>query len=627
MCGIIGYVGPKLVEQEVFNGLKKLEYRGYDSAGMLTVNKNGFFITKSLGKVDYLGDKISHYENSVCGIGHTRWATHGKVSLQNAHPQCSNNNVWAIVHNGVVENYEQLKHDFLEEYTFYGETDTEIIANLLEFNQNLALKNNRYLSEEDYINIFIKTCNMLKGSYSIVAVNKDFPNSIFLGKNKSPLYISYELNNIYVASDVCCFQEKSTSFFELEDKEFCFAKIKNEFFDNNSTYVAEDKDLSANKIDNSNVKIEFFNKNSVSIMKKTKKLSNIDNATNTNYHQSFMQKEIMEIPECLKTIYNYYNPKTFKNLSLEGIDNVILIGCGTAYHACCVGKIYFEEILKINASSYIASEFNCSRMNINKRTLAIFISQSGETLDTLIAKKHCKNKHARVVVITNVMHSSLVKKTKYVLPILAGPEIAVASTKAYNCQLAVLFLLCNFLKGIKYFEKAKISVKALFRNFKIDKEKVFELVNLLTENDNIFLLGKKLDYITALESSLKIKEITYKNANAYACGELKHGYIALINQNSTAFVFATDKKLLDKTLICCNEIKSRGAKVILITQLELKDKTLNSVDIIINIGKCSALLSPILSIVPIQIISEKLSRQLGHDPDKPKNLAKSVTVE
>lgn len=600
MCGIIGYIGNKVVEKELIEGLVKLEYRGYDSAGILTNNSNGFCITKCLGSPTNLDDKLSHYENSFCGIGHTRWATHGRVNLENAHPHISRSSIWAVVHNGVIENYKELISSHMSKFTFKSETDTEIIANLLEKNQ--IFEQNEIKTEIDYLKILIKTCSQLIGTYALVCCNKQLPNTLFLAKNKNPLYVGVGKNETYISSDISCFYGKCEHYYELKDKEFCYCNKEN---------------------------VEFFNKNMEKINKKTKKVVDCNISINTESHLSFMQKEIYEIPFVLKNIIKFYKDESkFNNINLNNINKIVLIGCGTAYHSCLVGKIYFENYFSINCQCYIASEFNSAKKDIGSNTLAIFVSQSGETLDTLIAKNYCKRKKSKIVVITNVIHSSLTKNANLILPVCAGPEIAVASTKAYNAQLAVLFLLANYLKGNDKYKSALKSLKQLSKNDIVPNVKYINtILDIMLNKENIFLLGKNADYITALESCLKIKEITYINAQAYPCGELKHGYIALVDNKSVAFVFATNKSLLKKTLIACNEIKSRGATIILLTNFEINDEDRRLIDYIYKLPNTNNLLSPIVSIIPIQLLSEQLSRKLGNNPDKPRNLAKSVTVE
>lgn len=610
MCGIIGYIGNGVVEKILINGLKKLEYRGYDSSGILTCNKQKFFITKSLGPVKNLDEKLSHYENVTFGIGHTRWATHGKVNLENAHPHFSQNKLFALVHNGVIENYKHIKSTYLNDYSFLSQTDSEVIVNLIEFlyqkNYNKKLENNSELLKKYVLNCIIGAFSLLKGSFACSIICNKLNNTIFIAKNKSPIYVASSLHNTYIASDTNCFVNYCKSYYELKDYEYCIAE--------------QDK-------------IAFYDKNGNFITKKTKNLTVTINDNDNHSHSSIMLKEIYDTPNSLLNVCNFYeNTKVFKNINLENINKVVLIGCGTAYHACMVGKVYFNHYNQIDSEAVIASEFNTSNKIIDSHTLCIFISQSGETLDTILAKNYCKKKHAKILVITNVTNSQITKNTKLILPVLAGTETAVASTKAYSCQIAVLYLLCNYLKGnTKNYFTALKKLKNLAKNLhKINKDYVLDLINALDNQSTIFLLGKNLDYITARESSLKIKEVTYINANAYPCGELKHGYIALIDTNTISIVFSNNQKTFKKALIACNEIKTRGGKVIFITGLKLSKEQLKQLDVVDNIftlPNTDYYLSPIMNIFPIQLISEDISIKLGYNPDKPKNLAKSVTVE
>ena len=610
MCGIIGYIGNNVVEKQLIEGLKKLEYRGYDSSGILTTKNHQFNVTKSLGPVKNLDEKITHYENTNCGIGHTRWATHGKVTIDNAHPQCSMHKLFALVHNGVIENYKSLRCSYLSNYSFSSQTDTEVIANLIEYlyekNLNNKVESDTSLLKKYVLNCIVGAFSLIKGSYACSIVFSKLKDTIFVAKNKSPIYVTTNNKDTLIASDTICFAGYYNNYFELNDYEFCIASKQN---------------------------IEFFDRNGNKINKKPKKLLIKQSVNETHSYSSLMLKEIYDTPTSLLNVCNFYkNVDIFKNISLDGINKVVLVGCGTAYHACMVGKVYFEHFNKIDSEAVIASEFNTSNKIIDKNTLCIFISQSGETLDTIIAKNYCKKNHAKIVVITNVLNSQITKNVKTVLPVLAGVETAVASTKAYSCQIAVLYLLCNYLcnNDIQY-QKALKSLKRLAKNLKkIDKNYVFDLINALDNKNTLFLLGKNLDYITARESSLKIKEVTYINASAYPCGELKHGYIALIDNETTSIVFSNNKATFKKSLIACSEIKTRGGKVIFVTSLKLTNEHLKQLDMVDNIFTLPVenyYLSPILNIIPIQLISEDMAIKLGYNPDKPKNLAKSVTVE
>lgn len=597
MCGIIGYCGNGIVEKEIINGLQKLEYRGYDSSGILTVLHNKFNIVKSVGKIEDLDKKITNYSNSICGIGHTRWATHGKVSEINAHPHYSNDRLYGIVHNGIIENYSQLKENILKNYTFYSETDTEVIANLFEYNH----KKTDILTEKDVMFNIIKSSKQLKGSYSLCSVCSQFNDVIFLAKNKSPLYVATNKKESLIGSDVCCFDKKFDDYYELNDYEFAIVY---------------------------NNHCEFYDINCNRIEKKSTKLTSLDIISNIDKSKSYMLNEIYQIPSVLKNILDKYKDGKIFSKIKKDFNNIVFIGCGTAYHACRIGRMYINEFSDIETHSYIASEFNCNKKHIDKNTLCLFVSQSGETFDTLEALKFAKSKRAKTIAITNVTHSTLSKKCRYVFPLFAGPEIAVASTKAYNCQLLILLLFAYYMFNNDDYKKFIKSAYKQLKKFNIKKlSEIIYLKDLIKNSSNLFLLGKNYDYISACESSLKIKEITYLTVESHPSGELKHGYIALIDKNSTAIIINTQKSLFTTSLMTCSEIKARDGKVVLLTSCYNKKDSLPNVDYLIKLPNVSKLFAPILSIIPLQLLSEKISRDKGINPDKPKNLAKSVTVQ
>lgn len=596
MCGIVGYVGDGIVEKELIEKLKKLEYRGYDSSGILTVTKSKFEVTKCVGKIENLIETVSHYSNSCCGIGHTRWATHGKVSVNNAHPHISSTKLYGIVHNGIIENYSHLKQEHLGNYNFYSETDTEVIANLLEYNH----KKSQITDEVDVMNNIIDTCKMLKGSYALCICCSQFNNTVFIAKNKSPLFVTTNEKESIIASDISCFDDKFNSFYELKDGEFAIIN---------------------------NNQCRFFNSNKKPVSKKPKILSKTSLISIKDNNKSYMLNEIYEIPKVLENIiHQYKNGKYFEKIN-KNFNKILFIGCGTAFHACLIGEKYINCFSDIETHSHIASEFNYEKKHIDKNTLCIFVSQSGETFDTLTAMKYAKSKHAITVALTNVEHSTLARQSKYVLPTFAGPEIAVASTKAYNAQLLILYLLANYFFTNNYDYAIKSTQKHIK---KVDIKKLSQIIHLkdvITNSKNIFMLGKNFDYITSKEATLKIKEITYLSVEAHPTGELKHGYIALIDTKSVVIIFNTSDKMLPRSLLACSEIKARGGTTILISTSSSKKSSLTNVDHLVKLPKTTDLLSPIFSIIPLQLLAEKISRSLGINPDKPKNLAKSVTVE
>ena len=592
MCGIAGYYGKEICENILLDFLNKLEYRGYDSSGIAIKKDNQINITKNNKKVDELKKEITSKTKNAIGIAHTRWATHGKASKENAHPVYSQNNAWTLVHNGIIENYLEIKNKLLENnVNFFGETDSEVVAQLLEY-ENV---NN--------INDFINTISKLKGSFAICAFN-NFDNTLYLAKNKSPLYIATKNNNYYISSDPICFTDITNEYYSLNDNEFCIV------CDNN---------------------LLFYNNNNDIINKKTGKLNLKYSKTNRLNYSTFMEKEINEIPNVLKNIlteyskYNYFKPiyNTFNN-----IKNIVIVGCGTAYHSGLIGAIYLQNTLKITTSTVIASEFICSNPIINKDSVFIFVSQSGETADTLNALNMVKNKCKTTIAITNVTYSTLAKNCNIVFPVFAGPEIAVASTKAYVAQLLVFYLLSVYLKRknlprglftklLKIFDELNIKNLYHFKN----------LQTLISKCDNIFLLGKYKDYFTSMEASLKIREITYTNCAALPCGELKHGTLALVSNNTLCFVISTDNNLHTKNISAINEIKSRGGNIVLVSNNVKQFDCFNCIDYTIELPNIDSKLIDIVSVIPFQLIALEYSLYKNINPDQPRNLAKSVTVE
>ena len=415
MCGIAGYIGKELVDEEVINILSDLEYRGYDSAGVAVVDNNEIIVTKSAGKIDNLRKILPHIKSAGCGIGHTRWATHGKPSEVNAHPHSSNNSEWAVVHNGIIENFDILKGQLeSKNVTFKSQTDTEVIAQLLaETNENNILN-------------VINVCSKLKGSYALAIINKNNPDKIYLARNKSPLYVAIGNKGVYIASDTICFANKANNYYQMLDGEFCVANDNGlEFFDNQG-----------NKID-----------------KQEQQLNEMEIGFGKLNYPHFMIKEINEVPAVLNRILTTYSTdilsaKLDKNF-LDEINNIYIVGCGTAYHAGLMGVRYLETFAKIRTSCFIASEFRYSNPIIDDKTLCIFISQSGETADTLGACEIAKTLGAKTIALTNVAYSSISKMVDIVLPVCAGPEIAVASTKAYTAQITEMYMIARHIANVK----------------------------------------------------------------------------------------------------------------------------------------------------------------------------------
>ncbi len=592
MCGIVGYLG-KNPEKILLENLKKLEYRGYDSAGIAVENSNGVQIFKAKGEISKLEKIVIENPLSTHGIGHTRWATHGSPDEINAHPHASSDGVWTIVHNGIIENYNSIKDNLIKKgYSFYSETDTETVAKLLEF-----------YFEGDPLCAVQKTCSVLEGSYALCMLSKE-KQGIYFAKNKSPLYLAKNGTEIMIASDVICFSGFSDEYYALPDGTYGFADFNG---------------------------VQFFDTlGGLDILPKKSEFVQID--TQHNY-KHFMIKEIFETKSAIKNILEYYSQDLewlkLKNLDFEKINKIKFIGCGTAYHACLLGAKMFEDVLDIECGAIVASEFRYSNPKIDKNTLVVLISQSGETADTLAAFELAKEKGAFTIAIVNVEYSTLAKKADLYLPIKAGVEIAVASTKAYSAQLVVLNILSKIL--LEKAGKGKFNlddVKNLHENFDYGNVNDFKLLSdVLSHNDKLFMIGRGADYYTALEASLKIKETSYINCDTYFAGELKHGFLALIVPNTYVLAFACDEKVLIKTISNAEEARARGAKTILFTCCDVDDTLTQNFHYVIKVKNIKNPLQGVINILPWQLIAYYTSVNKGINPDKPRNLAKSVTVE
>lgn len=595
MCGIIGYIGNKTIDKTLVNLLQTLEYRGYDSAGVAVLNNDKIETTKAVGKIENLSKILTGKIANSCGIAHTRWATHGRASYENTHPHLSQDKSWAVVHNGIIENYAEIKKDLQkQDITFSSDTDTEVISNLLQ-TQNT-----------NDIYALINACKNLKGSYALACINKHKNNTLFLARNKSPLYVCKNKNEVFVASDISCFVGNATEYYTLLDGEFCTATTKS---------------------------IDFFNKNQQKIEKIPSKLDNFMLSNSKNNYTHYMLKEIEETPEVISRIEKVYGENRLLNVFnkkfISKYNNVVLIGCGTAYHASLVGAKYLQDIARISANAYVASEFRYSNPIISHKTLCIFVSQSGETADTLACVNLAKEKGATCVALTNVLYSSLAKNTSIVLPVCAGPEIAVASTKAYSAQITIFYMLASHLKNvlfnkrINYLSHIKALSKKMLTSYPMANNLALELKN----QEKAFFIGRHLDYLSCEEASLKLKEISYINSSAHPAGELKHGFLALIENGTYVFVLASSYELLDKTLNGANEAFARGGKIILISNLKIKKEKYKDFYALVKLPSASKHLMPIISITFFQLLAYYSSLARSLNPDQPRNLAKSVTVE
>ncbi|MBQ2835307.1 MAG: glutamine--fructose-6-phosphate transaminase (isomerizing) [Clostridia bacterium] len=613
MCGIIGYIGAQKATPILINGLLRLEYRGYDSAGISTMEKNGLSVMKDKGRVKNLYDLdgINDLEGTI-GIAHTRWATHGKPSKENSHPHLDNSKTFAVVHNGIIENYNDLRAFLIENgYTFYSQTDTEVIPNLIHYYYSKDAEKDEF----KLLRAVQKTCKDLKGSFALQVLSKDLPDNMLVVRKDSPLVIGKGNGENYISSDIPAILSFTKDFYFLNDYEFAI--------------------LSRDKID-------FYD---IDLNKITKKIKSIDwnaSAADKNGYEDYMLKEIFEQPNAIRETIGSHLPEnercTFENLNfskafLQSINKIYIVACGTAMHAGLTGKIAIEQLCNIPVSVDIASEFRYRNPIIDKNTLCIYISQSGETADTIAALKLSKSKGATTLAISNVIGSSITREADYCIYTHAGPEIAVASTKAYTSQVMLLNILAIYfaeiLESTPYSEIVKIKNEILSLPAKAETtlkccNEIKNFAKNMYQEKDVFFLGRGVDYNTSLEASLKLKEISYIHSEAYAAGELKHGPIALIENGITVVSILTDELLVEKTISNIQEVITRGANTLVITNKTLPS---NNIDKIVPIPDTHTSLSSILSIIPLQLLAYYISKEKGLDVDKPRNLAKSVTVE
>jgi len=607
MCGIIGYIGTKKAKPILINGLLRLEYRGYDSAGIATVEKDGIKVIKEKGRIANLDamDGINDLEGTI-GIGHTRWATHGKPSATNSHPHYDNEKLFAVVHNGIIENYHELRK-FLEDngYTFLSDTDTEVIPNLINF---------YYKKENDFLKAVKLACDDLKGSFALEILCKYYPDNMIVVRQDSPLVIGRGLDENYISSDIPAILSFTKDFYFLNDREFAVLSRDNiDFYDNE-----------LNKIDKVVKSIEW----------------NTASAEKDGY-DDFMLKEIYEQPNAIRETTGSklseskisFNDFEIKKEFLETINRIYIVACGTAMNAGLATKATFENFCKIPTEVDIASEFRYRNPLIDEHTLCIYISQSGETADTIAALKLAKSKGAKTIAVANVIGSSITREADYCIYTHAGPEIAVASTKAYTSQVVLLNILALYFAEVlnrvpsSTIDSMKNELLELPKKAEITLRNVAEVknfANIVYKETDMFFLGRGVDYYVASEGSLKLKEISYIHSESYAAGELKHGPIALIENDVTVIGIITNPNLVEKTISNIQEVITRGAKTLVITNQKINESQFFKV---INIPDTEPCLSPVLSIIPLQLLAYYISKEKGLDVDKPRNLAKSVTVE
>ncbi len=588
MCGICASIGQNNEIQTVLLGLKKLEYRGYDSSGVAYIKKNpkkrtknAFFgeinVCKSVGEIKNLEKKIGKTSAEIV-IGHTRWATHGVVSEENAHPHVSRSGEFAIVHNGIIENFEQLKKDF--DFPLYSQTDTEVLANLIEKQSG------------DTLERLQKACNLARGSFAVALLHRG-ENKIFLAKRSSPLMVAFGEDGAMAASDISVLAGKFESCYVLEDNEFAIMTEK---------------------------AVEIFDKNLEKAQKKPVFINDFDFFEENLQEKTYMLKEIKEQPIVFrKTYLKYFSERqNFDWESVKKFKSFHFVACGTAYHSCLFGAKFLKEFARKEAQVTIASEFRYDSHIFSKNCLYVFVSQSGETADTIACAKLVKDKNLSVMCVTNVPYCSLNKLADFVLPTFAGKEIAVASTKAYTAQVFTLLIFALKLAGIDKQEELKKFVLnyQIFDNF-------CGFFDEIAKFRKIFFIGRQQDYVTALEGALKLKEIAYLSCIGIAAGELKHGTLALVDDETLVVAISTQKALKEKMENNILEVKARGGKILLVSQFQHDVES----EYFIKLDDFEEFLMPIVSVVPLQQLALAVCEKLGHNPDKPRNLAKSVTVE
>ncbi len=606
MCGIVGITGKKHVTSEIINSLKRLEYRGYDSAGIATLSNGRINEVKCEGRVDVLEKNLLKLDsNGNVGIGHVRWATHGAPSNVNAHPHSSKD--VSVVHNGIIENSMLLKKDLLKKgYNFKSQTDTEVIVYLMS----------EYLKLYKIKDAVMKMLNRLQGSYALGMIFKDFPNLIVGARRGSPLAVGYGPDENYLGSDSYALKSMTNKISYLNDGEFCILN---------------------------NDQIEFFDEQGNKINKKILILSSDDKNYDKGDYKHFMAKEIDEQPNVIKNCVNEYVDKINNDINIfnfpwseNDIKNITLIGCGTAYHSCLVGKYWFEELTDLDVSVDIASEFRYRKNKFKKETLYIFLSQSGETADTYAALDLCNKNNMKTCAIVNVIESSIARDANFVLPIHCGPEIGVASTKAFLGQMLVLYILIlklSFLKKKTDEKLYKQKIKDLknlsnkIENTLSLKNKINSIANIFSDAKGCMFLGRGSSFPIALEGALKLKELSYVHAEGYPAGEMKHGPLALIEDGMPVVVLAPKDNYYKKTISNMQEVIARGAKVLLITNKSEDDVFSENIWETIEVDIANNDLLPFLLTIPLQKLAYYSALKKGYDIDKPRNLAKSVTVE
>ncbi len=609
MCGIVGYVGDKQAANFLLEGLAKLEYRGYDSAGIAVFNGESIRVEKSVGRLASLKDKIKDdMPQGTMGIGHTRWATHGRPSDRNSHPHTDCSGDFVVVHNGIIENYLTLKEDLIEKgHVFKSETDTEVVAHLIEEVYN-----------GDFVSSVREVLRRVEGSYSLVFMSSKHPGMLICAKQDNPLVIGLGEGENFIASDIPAIIQYTRR-----------------------TYILNDGEMAVLTKDS----IKISNRQGEPVTKKVFEVNWNAEAAEKGGYEHFMLKEIHEQPKAVRDTMSQRIAKDGKRIVMDELkwdadylnsfNKIYIVACGTAYHAGLVGKYYIEKLARTVVEVDVASEFRYREPIVDDNTLFIAVSQSGETSDTLAAMKESKRLGAKTLALTNVVGSSIAREADQVLYTWAGPEIAVASTKAYTTQIVLFFMLALYMAQIKQTLKPERIAELIGMLHEIpaqvsrtleDVEPIKTFAKQYGFNEDVFYIGRSLDYDVALEGSLKLKEISYIHAEAYAAGELKHGTLALIVEGVPVIALATQKSVYEKTLSNIKEVKARDAVVIGIAA-EGDEELEKYVDHVMKVPETDELLIPILTVVPLQLLAYYAAITRGCDVDKPRNLAKSVTVE
>jgi len=605
MCGIIGIASNKSVSTNIVESLKRLEYRGYDSAGIATLNNNQIQEKKCTGRVEKL-EQILFKDPSLgtIGIGHVRWATHGIPNEINAHPHSSE--VVSVVHNGIIENSDILKKELeLKGAKFKSQTDTEVITLMLT----------EEIKKETPIIAVQKTLKQLKGSFALGIIFKNFNNLIIGARRGSPLAVGYAKDENYLGSDSYALKSMTNKISYLDDGDLCILTKDN---------------------------VEFYNKNDKKINKKVFVLSDDINLADKGDYKNFMIKEIFEQPNTVKNAINEYVDKIKNDINLynfpiepKSIEKIVLIACGTAFHSCLVAKYWFEELTNIDVEIDVASEFRYRNIKFNKKNLYVFVSQSGETADTAAALQLCKDNNVKTCAVVNVVESTIARNSDWVLPLHAGPEVGVASTKAFLGQMLILYILClkiafsrNELNKEDYVKKINNLInlpKAIEEVLKQEDQIQIVAKDIYQANGSMFL-GRGTSYPIALEGALKLKELSYLHAEGYPAGEMKHGPLALIEDGLPVIVVAPKDKYFEKTFSNTQEVIARGGKVLIIT--DKNDLTINeNIRFKLQVPFTEETLSPFILAIPLQLLAYHVALLKNCDIDKPRNLAKSVTVE